>query len=133
MYNSKYTGFSLIELMIVVAILSILATLAIPSYQTYTERARFSEIINAVEPFKIAVALALQEGIPIKQLKTGAYGIPEKNKATKYIASIEVKHGIITAIATKILKEATYILKPNKDGTEWLIEGTCIKLNLCQQ
>lgn len=133
MNNFKYRGFSLIELMIVVAILSILATLAIPSYQTYTERARFSEIINAVEPFKIAVALALQEGVPIKQLKNGSYGIPEKNKAMKYIASIEVKHGIITAMATKILKQATYILKPNKDGTEWLIEGTCIKLNLCQQ
>lgn len=52
-------GFTLIELMIVVAIVAILAGIGIPSYQNYTERARFSEVINASSPFKTGVEVCI--------------------------------------------------------------------------
>src|SRR5690242_1676403 len=98
----KYSqhGFSLIELMIVVAIIGILSVIAIPSYQNYTQRARFAEVMAATEPFKTAVSLALQQGTPITELSTGTHGIPASPTPTKNLAEIKVDNGSITSKAT---------------------------------
>ena len=127
----KLNGFSLIELMVVVSILGILAMMAVPSYQQYTHRARFVEVIASTEIYKTAIALALQSGTPANTLTTGIYGIPSEPIPTKNLASIKVSHGIITSIATELVDNATYILKPNHDGSHWSISGTCVKNGLC--
>ncbi|MFM4833518.1 prepilin-type N-terminal cleavage/methylation domain-containing protein [Aeromonas media] len=56
----KQSGFTLIELMIVVAIVAILAAIALPAYQTYTKKAKFSEVITATGAFKTAVEVCAQ-------------------------------------------------------------------------
>ncbi len=56
----RQSGFTLIELMIVVAIVAILAAIALPAYKTYTKRAKFSEVIAAVGPAKTAVEVCVQ-------------------------------------------------------------------------
>jgi prepilin-type N-terminal cleavage/methylation domain-containing protein len=126
-----YAGFSLIELMIVISIIGILSTIAIPSYQNYVKRARFAEVISATAPFKIAIALAMQEGTPISELTNGVHGIPSNPDPTSNLASVLVRNGTIIATATSAIKELNYILVPNADNGSWTIEGSCIKEGLC--
>ncbi|MBX3709667.1 MAG: prepilin-type N-terminal cleavage/methylation domain-containing protein [Gammaproteobacteria bacterium] len=131
LFSSHSAGFSLIELMIVVTIIGILATVAIPSYQSYVQRARFAEVISTAEVYKTAVSLALQQGTAISDLSNGSNGIPAEPKSTKNLASIKVKNGIITSTGTEIVNNATYILKPNADGSIWSVSGTCLKNGYC--
>ena len=89
-------GFTLIELMIVVAIIGILAAVALPQYRTYTTRAKAANAITVGDAYKSAVALCIQEKGGSKtgcDLKTN--GIPD-TVATKEVSAVDVKDGKIT-------------------------------------
>jgi type IV pilus assembly protein PilA len=64
MKKNVQKGFTLIELMIVVAIIGILAAVALPAYQTYADRAAYSEVVLAATPAKTAVDVCIQTGRP---------------------------------------------------------------------
>lgn len=132
-HPSTTQGFSLIELMIVVAIIGILAVIAIPSYLGYTQRARFAEVISATEPYKIAISLALQQGLSKAELKVGTNMIPSEPQPTKNLASLTVDNGVITATSTDAAGKSTYIISCTPDGRIWSVEkeSTCLNNGLC--
>lgn len=131
MANKFCHGFSLIELMIAVAIIGILSAIAIPSYNHYTQKARFAEVITSVQPYKLSIALALQEGKRLDELQQGSNGIPIFNAATHNVESITITHGVINALATQAAGAYTYTLTPNALGTQWQTSGSCVAAGVC--
>ncbi|HGT4379798.1 TPA: pilin [Neisseria meningitidis] len=96
--NTLQKGFTLIELMIVIAIVGILAAVALPAYQDYTARAQVSEAILLAEGQKSAVTeYYLNHGIwPKNNTSAGVASTPSDIKG-KYVQKVEVAKGVITA------------------------------------
>ncbi|HGH6159455.1 TPA: pilin [Neisseria meningitidis] len=96
--NTLQKGFTLIELMIVIAIVGILAAVALPAYQDYTARAQVSEAILLAEGQKSAVTeYYLNHGIwPANNSSAGVASSPSDIKG-KYVEKVEVKNGVVTA------------------------------------
>jgi type IV pilus assembly protein PilA len=121
--NKSQAGFTLIELMIVVAIIGILAAIAIPSYQNYTRKARFSEIVQGASSIKLAVEVCAQEQGGLANCAAGSNGVPALTTAAGGNAtSVAAGSGVtanaantatITMIAASndgVLQGLTYIL-----------------------
>ncbi|MBH5931151.1 pilin [Neisseria meningitidis] len=95
--NTLQKGFTLIELMIVIAIVGILAAVALPAYQDYTARAQVSEAILLAEGQKSAVTeYYLNHGIWPGDNNSAGVASSSKIKG-KYVKEVEVKNGVITA------------------------------------
>src|SRR6202167_2536652 len=90
MFNKMQKGFTLIELMIVVAIIGILAAIAIPAYQDYTVRAKVTEGLNLADAAKTTVAESFQSGGLVPGLSAAAASWNGSFIATKYVSNIQI-------------------------------------------
>lgn len=143
--KEKEKGLTLLELMIVIAIIGILAAIAIPSYQNYSNRAKFAEIIQATAPFKLAVTTCVHEYDDLLACGTpGKNGIPghfkAESQAKGYVATVEIgKKAQVVATSQRIrvnkVDHFTYILTPlyQENGQlRWDVSGTCLQSGLCK-
>jgi type IV pilus assembly protein PilA len=127
MKRSMQKGFTLIELMIVVAIIGILAAVALPAYQDYTMRAKVSEVVLAASGGKTAVSEAYQT---LGHMPTaGSDGVAAQS--SKYVASVTYAKtsdtvGVITATATGDAKiTGSTILLTGTAGTDGVVQWVC--------
>jgi type IV pilus assembly protein PilA len=140
--KNKQSGFTLIELMIVIAIIGILASVALPAYSQYTKKAKFSEVILAGSSVKGLVDLCFQTrgaqnlancdtlaevGGNVADITDGAQ--------VNAVAMTAGGGGVITVTGETTVDSVTYTLTPAVSGggntLGWTEGGTCIAAGLC--
>jgi type IV pilus assembly protein PilA len=128
--RSSSTGFTLIELMLVIAIIGILFTIGLPAYQDYVVRARVIEGLQLAYPAKMAVSEAVMSRgvLPHNQAEAGY----ESPKGTENVHSIVIRaKGVITVAFTVAAGGGTLIMEPtlheNGEITWSCLKGTLPK------
>ena len=126
-------GFTLIELMIVIAIIGILAAIAIPAYQDYTIRSKVSEGLNLAGAAKLAVAETYDSEGSFMSPNNGSYGLPAAGSINgNYVSSVAVgASGLITITYNQNLggnptaNGKTIFLRPSprQGSMEWTCTG----------
>ena len=132
--NTAQKGFTLIELMIVIAIIGILAAIALPAYQNYIKKSAYTEVVSAMAPYKTAVDLCYGEGSALIDCDAGKNGIPAAPAAStgRAFSTLTVTDGKISATPNAykgIVVGDTCLLTPVEDAAKrliWTYSGECV-------
>ncbi|USR63789.1 prepilin peptidase-dependent pilin [Providencia stuartii] len=136
----RQQGFSLIEIMVVIAIISILGVIAIPGYQSYMQKAAMTDVLQTILPYKNSIEICHFNFGSLSQCNSGNDNIPN-NISGKHIKTIDVKSGIVKLSGDKILSDLNITLTPvvagNNSPFKWNVaceikDNTNLK-SLCEK
>lgn len=140
--KNNQQGFTLIELMIVCAIIAILSATAVPSYKSYVTKARYVEVLITADRIKGVVSMCEAQGTRIRDCADDHFvnSIIHGTRSTS-IEDISIGDGEITITTSDLLNNETLVLTPYYAWTEvngrqykrleWDVSGSCVELGYC--
>ncbi len=140
-------GFTLIELMIVVAIIGILASVALPAYNQYTAKSKFTEVIAATQAVKSAIEVCAQtnggiatcDATDSPSVAAAAAGADGGSNVASVVVTDDTAVITATAVAAGGLNGETYVINPTytaNGAVTWALEAddtvnTCLAAGYC--